>query len=246
MLFKQITWSSPTSGFNRLSVCIPETTKVKAVATAAAALLDAHARYSAMRREFEAVQGDPERLAAEAKVAAAQAGVSGKPVEPKKLRKKIRDAEENVAELELELEAIEAVLAAARATYAEVCHHHAPALAAEARAEADAGVLSLATASDIARRAEVSLTGALGALGGLAKVLDDGAEFAPFEPLARNTEFGQGGAVAPYIGIGVENLGTAVGYATQILDALTDADKARERQAKIDTEAAPDLDDDDE
>lgn len=247
MQTKQLTWSD-ASGYTRIDIIDPESTKVAAIAEAGRKIIEAHAAFGVINRERTAAQGDPARLEAEAKAAARRAGIEGTAVEPKKLRKKIRDAEEHLAEVDLEWEAASGKLRALRPAYLAAIQHHASALAAEAKADAEAGILSLATASRMARKADASMSGALAILGGLEAVLDRGDTFAPKAPKASRHEFGTAGVPGVHIGVGVENLGTAIGLASTILDDMKAAEKQRKLLARIDaeTEAAPDLDDEDD
>lgn len=238
---------------HKVQVIDPESTTVKAVAAAARALVEAAADHRTVSREYLAAKDDPTRLAHEATVAAREAGRDGKAVEPKKLRKKVREAEENVAELRLMHEAAASKLLAARRAYLDTVEHHAPALAAEARAEAEAGILSLATASSMARKAGAQTSGALAILAALAAVQDDAALFEPKAPRAKSARFG-GGVPAPHVSNAVEGLTAAIGFATEILEEMADADKKRARQDDADAnleeldaaDLAPDGDDDDD
>lgn len=247
MITKELTWSN-TGGYQRVHIIDPDTTKVKAIADAGRKIVEALAAFKVIDREYKAAQGDPERLAAEAKAAARKAGADGKPVEPKKLRKAIRDAEEHLAEVELEWEAAGAKLSKRREAYNAAVQHHAPALAAECKTDAEAGILSLASASQIARKADASMSGALAILGGLEAVQDHGAEFIPKAPKASRREFGTAGVPGVHVSIAVSELTTAIGLASTIADDMKAAEKQRKLLAKLDaeTEAAPDLDDDDE
>lgn len=223
----------------------PDTTKVKAVAKAGRGFIEAHAIYRDLERELSAAQGDPKRLAYEAKLAAREAGSKGEAVDSKKLRKKVREAEERLAELELEFEAAFSKFTVQRREYLDILEHHAPALAAEAQADAEASILSLATASSMARRASAEMSGALSILGGLGSVQDESADFVPKAPKARKREVGVGTAPVPYVGTAVDSITTAIGLATEILDDMKKAEKERRSHDAAEAEsdaltAAPD------
>lgn len=245
----KISWSD-VNGYRSAHVIDPATTSVKAVAAAGQALIDAHAEFKEIDRERKASQGDPARLAQEAKVAAREAGKVGSKVDPKKLRKKVREAEERIAEIELDWETAAANLRGRHLDYLAAMEHHAPALSAEATAIADAAVLSLASASDIARKAEQRLTGSLSVMAALSAVVN-GGDFVPSAPKARregSDDFFMGGAPAPFIGEAREKLTTAIGFASRILDDLKADAKAEEKRRKLEAEveAAPDLEDEDD
>ncbi|WP_292775189.1 hypothetical protein [Microbacterium sp. UBA6741] len=245
----ELSWSD-TNGSSRTHVIDPATTKVKAISAAGKALIEAHAEYKAIDRERTASAGDPARLEHEAKVAAREAGKAGQKVDPKKLRKKIREAEERLGEIELDWEAAAANLRGRRHDYLASVEHHAPALAAEATAIAEAAILSLASASEIARKGEANVTGSLSILAALAETVN-GGDFIPKAPRARrqgSDEFMMGSAPAPYVGEARDKLTSAIGFATRILDDLKAAAKDEEKRRKLEAEieAAPDLDDDDE
>lgn len=246
---KEYSWSD-INGFRKAHFIVPESTKVTAVAKAGRALIEAHAEYREIDRERTAAQGDPARLEQEAKVAAREAGKAGKKVDPKKMRKRVAEAEARLAEIELEWEAASANLRARHHDYLAVIEHHAPALAAEATTEAEAAIMSLASASDIARKADARLTGSLSILVALRAVVD-GGDFIPKPPKARkqsSDEFLMGSTPGPFIGEAREKLTTAIGFGSRILDDLKAAAKEEEKRRELEAEieAAPDLDDEDE
>lgn len=249
MIANELTWSDG-NGHNRVHVIDPATTEVKAIAAASQDLIDAHAEFKAISRERSAAQDDPRRLAHEAKLAAKEAGRTGKAVDPKKLRKKVREAEERLEELDLEWEAANAKLRRSRTTYLAAVEHSAPALAAEAKGAADAGILALASASQTAKRAEAQVTNSLAILAALSET-KAGGDFTVKPQRARREiadDFGEGGAPGAYVGVARANLSKAIGYASRILDDLkaAEAEEAKREQLDAEVEASPDLDDDDD
>lgn len=245
----ELTWSD-VGGFTRAHVIDPKTTSVKAVAAAGEGVLEAHAAFQVISRERSAAQGDPERLAAEASAAARDAGREGKSIDAKKLRKKVREAEERLGELDLDWEAASENLRARAQAYLETVTHHAPALSAEAMTIADAAIMALASATEIARKSQANMTGSLSILAALAATVEVGA-FIPTTPVAKkdtSDEFLANGAPAPYIEIARENLGFAIGFASRIMDDLKARVSAEEKRRKLEAEveAAPDLGEEDD
>jgi hypothetical protein len=232
----QVTWNHE-SGRRTVHVIKPETTKVKAIADAGRKLIEAHADYNVVERERTAAQGDPKRLAHQAKLAAQDAGRKGEKADVKELRAKVRDAEERLAEIELEYEVAGSRLNTEGRAYLAAIEHHAPALAAEAQSAAEAGILSLATASSMARRADAQMSGALAVLAALGAVQDDSADFVPKAPRARTRGFGEGGVPGPYVTTAVTSITTAIGFATEILDDMRKAEKERTLLAKVEAES---------
>lgn len=237
MRIHQIAWADP-NGYSRwrVSVIDPTSTRVPAVKKAATALIDAHAEHRALEKEVIATQDEPQRLSAAATDAARRAGADGTKLDPKALRKAVRDAEDAVADLRLELEAAAARLATKRTEYEVSVADFAAPLAAEARSAADEGILGLTTAQAMATRANDSLDGALAVLGGLSSLAERGV-FEPMVPQASRHEFGQAGVPSIYAGIGADNLGAAIGLATTILDDLAAKQKAAAKAAKLQQEA---------
>lgn len=249
MITKELSWSD-INGHYRTHVIVPESTTVVAIAEAGQKLIDAHASFKDVARERSAAAGDPDRLEHEARIAAREAGRAGKAIDPKKLRKKIREAEEHLAEIELEWETGAANLRGRRHDYLAAVELHAPALSAEATSDADAAIMALASASDIARKADARLTGSLSILAALGDVTG-GGDFIPKAPRARrqsSDEFLMGSSPSPYIGEAREKLTTAIGFGSRILDDLKSASKEEEKRRKLEAEieAAPDLDDEED
>ncbi len=241
---KDLTYTDHGGGHNRIHVIVGS--KVKAIAAAADDLMTAHAEFVTINRERTASQGDPARLAEDARLAAVEAGrTGGDAAAAKKLRKKAREAEERLGDLDLEWEVAIANLQAKRWAYGAAVEHHAPALAAEAKAEVDAGIMALASAQQIVRKGEAELSGALAIMAALGRVRD-GLEFVPTPPKAKSG--GMGGIPGIYATESVEQIAQAIRYASEIRDDLEAEEKAAEKAAKLEAEAdnAPDLDDEDD
>lgn len=233
---KDLTYSDHGGGHQRVHVIV--NTKVKAIAKAGQELLDAHAEFVAINRERTAAQGDPLRYAEDARLAATEAGAQGgDATKAKALSKKAREAEERLGDLDLEWDVAIANLQAKRFAYSAAVEHHAPALAAEAKGEVDAGIMALASAQQIARKGEAGLSGALAIMAALGHV-SAGGEFVPRAPKARSG--GMGGVPGVYALEGVGHLSTAIAYATEIRDDLEAEEKAAAKRVK--EEAAGDDD----
>lgn len=238
---KDLTYTSHGGMHNRVHVIV--NTKVKAIAAAGEDLFDAHAEFVTINRERSAAQGDPVRYAEDARLAAAEAGQKGgDATNAKKLRKKARAAEERLGDLDLEWEVAIANLQAKRWAYSAAVEHHAPALAAEAKAEVDAGIMALASAQQIARKGEAELSGALAIMAALGHVRE-GGEFAPKAPTAKSG--GMGGIPGVYAVESIGQLAQAITYASEIRDDLEAEEEAAAKAAKLEAEAdnAPDIDD---
>jgi hypothetical protein len=244
---KQLSWSDRNGHWQ---VHALTESGVKAVDKATETLVVAHAAYNTAKREHQGAQVAVANLADQARAAALEAGRIGDKPDKKALKKKRAAAIDRAEDAELDWLTAESRLAAVREEYLGVLAHHAPALAAVSRDTADAGVLELASALGIARKAETKVTQALSVLAALPQVVG-GDDFRPVPPKPRKTtadEFGDAGSPSVHAQQAVESLTKAIGWAQRILDDLAADEKARAAQAKLDaeTEAAPDLDDDDE
>lgn len=235
MKIHEIRWNDGYS-FNRLHVIDEASTEVAAVKKAGAKALEAHGALKAIERERNAAHAAVEASDNDNRAAARRAAESDKPVKPKELRKRAAAMREEAAELDLEWEGAVAKMQSRRLKYLEVIEHYTPALRAEAKAQLDAAIRSVASASQIALRAESVMTGALGILGALAS-----GDFEPRPLVAQRREFGEGGAPTVYISAARENLGKAVSYAAQILEDVEDAEKV-EKLVEI-ADESPDIDD---
>lgn len=242
MNIKDLTYTDQGGGLHRVHVITNST--VKAVAAAGDELLEAHVAFATINRERTAAQGDPARLAEDARLAAVEAGRSGGDAgAAKKLRKKAREAEERLGDLDLEWEVAFANLQAKRWAYTAAIEHHAPALAAEAKDAVDAGIMALASAQQIVRKGEGQLSGGLAIMAAVGSVRE-GGEFIPRAPKARSG--GMGGVPGIYATESIGNLSTAIAYATEIRDDLEAAEKDAAKAAKLEAEADAAADDDED
>lgn len=244
---KNLSWSD-RNGFHQSHVVLD--TGVKALDKAGASFVEEHAAYKAAQREHEAAQAAVATLADERRAAAAAAGMVGEKVDKKAFKKKRAAAEERAEDAETDWITAESRIRVVSFDYLEVLAHHAPALAAQARAVADAGILELASALGIARRAEAKVTTALGILGALPTVLG-GDGFAPRPPKVRKTtadDFNDAGSPTVHAQQAVDELTKAIGFSQRILDDLATEEKDREKAAKLaaEADASEDLDEDED
>lgn len=244
---KQLAWTD-RNGFHQSHVVL--NTGVKALDKAGAAFVEEHAEYKAAQREHEAAQAALASLADERRAAAAAAGLAGEKIDKKAFKKKRAAAEERAEDAETDWITSESRIRVVSLDYLSVLAHHAPALAAQARNVADAGVLELASALGIARRAEAKVTTALGILGALPTVLG-GDGFKPWGARIKKTpadEFLEAGNPGIHAAQAADELTKSIGYAKRILDELAIEEKERAKAAKLeaDADAADDIDDEDD
>lgn len=240
MKITEIRWNDGYS-FNRLHVIDVDSTEVAAVKKEGKKTLEAHKALKTIERERQAAHVAVDKADEINRAAARQAALEGLAVKPKELRKRAAADRERAAELDLEWEGAVAKMASRRFKYLEVIEHHTPALRAEAKTALDSAILSVASSSQIALRAEGAMLGALEALGALAS-----GDFTPRALVANSREMGEGGAPTVYLSVARENLGKAVGYAAQILDDVKKAEKVAKFEAEADDiDDEPDEDDDD-
>lgn len=223
-------------GFQTVYVVDPASTDVVAVKKAGAKVLEAHKKLREVERAQSAAHADVKAADEINRNAARKAALAGLAVKPKELRKRAAADRERAAELDLEWEGALAAMQARRLKYLEVIEHHTPALRAEAKQALDSAILSVASASQIALRAEAAMSGALSLLGGLAS-----GDFTPRQLVAQRREHGEGGAPTVYISGARGDLAKAVGYASQILQDVKDAEKV-EKLIEI-ADESPDIDD---
>lgn len=235
MKIHQLSWSDGY-GFQRLYVIDPASTDVAAIQKEGKKAIDAHKALKTVERERQAAHLAVEKADEINRAAARKAAEAGLAVKAKDLRKRTAADREKAAELDLEWEGAVAAMQKRRFKYLEVVEHHTPALRAEAKAALDSSILSVASASQIALRAEGAMLGALQVLGALAS-----GDFTPRALVAQRREMGEGGAPSVYIGTARENLGKAVSYAAQILEDVTDAERV-EKLVDI-ADESPDIDD---
>ncbi len=231
----EIRWNDGYS-FNRLHVIDPDSTDVAPVKKESKKVRETFASLKAIERERQAAHVAVDKADEINRAAARQAAIEGLAVKPKELRKRAAADRERAAELDLEWEGAIAKMQTRRLKYLEVIEHHTPALRAEAKAALDSAILSVASASQIALRAEAAMLGALEVLGALAS-----GDFTPRALVAKSREVGEGGAPTVYLSVARENLGKAVGYAAQILQDVKDAEKV-EKLVEI-ADESPDIDD---
>lgn len=223
-------------GFNRLHVVDPESTDVAPVKKESKRTLETHKALKEVERERQAAHVAVDKADEINRAAARQAAIEGLAVKPKELRKRAAADRERAAELDLEWEGAVAKMQTRRFKYLEVIEHHTPALRAEAKAALDSAILSVASSSQIALRAEGAMLGALEILGALAS-----GDFTPRALVAKSREVGEGGAPTVYLSVARENLGKAVGYASEILQDVKGAEKV-EKLVEI-ADESPDIDD---
>lgn len=234
MKITEIRWNDGYSTV-RLPVIDVDSTEVAAVKKEGKKTLEAHKALKTIERERQAAHVAVDKADEINRAAARQAAIEGLAVKPKELRKRAAADREHAAELDLEWEGAVAKMASRRLKYLEVVEHHTPALRAEAKAALDSAILSVASASQIALRAEGAMLGALEVLGALAS-----GDFEPRPLVAQRREVGEGGAPTVYISVARDALGKAVGYAAQILQDVKDAEKVAKFEAEADE--APDID----
>lgn len=146
------------------NVDIPDT-EIKAITTEAARFTETIARHNEQSAQLAATRAALREATAKNKEAVRIAARGGKPIESKKLVKRARDLEDTAAELELELEAADAIANSQHAALVGVLLHNAPALKAEALAGLDADMLRLATEHAKVRQLRTGVAERLGVLG---------------------------------------------------------------------------------
>lgn len=231
----EIRWNDGYSTV-RLHVIDEASTEVAAVKKEGKKVRETFASLKSIERERQAAHLAVDKADEINRAAARQAALEGLAVKPKELRKRAAADRERAAELDLEWEGVLAKMQSRRGKYLEVVEHHTPALRAEAKAALDSAILSVASASQIALRAESAMLGALEVLGALAS-----GDFTPRALVANSREIGEGGAPTVYLSVARESLGKAVGYASQILQDVKDAEKV-EKLVDI-ADESPDIDD---
>ncbi|GAA1913567.1 hypothetical protein GCM10009775_02800 [Microbacterium aoyamense] len=238
----EIRWNDGREGYslNRLHVIDPASTDVAAVKKIAEKVTEAHVAFKKVERERQAAHVALERADEDARIAARNAAREGKPVKPKEIKKLRAAAREAVEDLDLAWEGALGGLESRRDEYIECVAHNTPALRAEGLTALDSAILSVASASQIALRAEATMTGALGLLGMLSS-----GDFTPAPMKAARREMGEAGAPAVHVDLARTELAKAVGYAAQILEQVKEAVKEAEKAARMQAEAdeSDDLDD---
>lgn len=204
---------------------------------------------AALRKEFRASEGDPERLRQEARAQARAAGAKGgKP--DKKYRKKIAAAREALEDLQLDAEAKTAEVNALAEEHRQSIEEHATDLFERAKLGAQAAIHEVTSASAIATRGGSAVTANLTIMASLGDLIEVGS-FVPRAPRLRRQggdDFFQGSSPEPYVGEAAASLGKAISFSNRIMDDLLAEAQRRNRLAKIDAEVedSPDLDDDED
>lgn len=222
---------------------VAEGTKVGPVADAGRAFVADFAEFKKRQKEFREAEAEPARLRAEA-TEAARTGASA--AEAKKILKRARAAQDALEEREIDDMVAEAKVGASRLGYFATVEEHEAELQAEAKAAAEAAVLTLSAAAKMTRDGSAALAAALATMNGLRGVRG-GDEFVPKSPRAKkegSDKFALNGIPEVHAGIGVDNIGTAIDMAQRILRDFAAEAKARAIVEGLEAEAdeAPDLD----
>ncbi|WP_454114844.1 hypothetical protein [Microbacterium lacticum] len=226
------------------STHVAEDTKVGPVAEARRAFVADFAEFKKRQKEFHEAEAEPARLKAEAKEAA-RTGASA--AEAKKILKKARAAQEGLEDLEIDYAVAEAKVAASRNAYFAAVEDHEAELQAEAKAAAEAAVLTLSTGAKMTRDGSAALAAALATMNGL-RAVRNGDVFVPKAPRAKkegSDKFALNGIPEVHAQVGLESIGTAIDMAQRILRDFAAEAKARALVEGLEAEAdeAPDIDD---
>lgn len=229
-------------------------TKCASVVEAGRAFVADLAEFNKRQKEFRQAEAEPARLKAQASEAA-KTGTSA--AEAKKILKKARAAQEGLEDLEIDYDVAGAKLAASRSAYLATVEEHVAELEGEARASAEAALLTLTTGAKMTRDGSATLADALATMNGLRGVRD-GDEFTPKAPKAKKTTgdgFALNGVPEVHVSVGLEAIGTGIDFGQRILREFAAEAKARALveglEAEADDPAAdiddePDEDDDDD
>lgn len=223
-------------------------TKCVPVKEASRAFVADRAEFKAVQTRLRDAEVEPARLKAQAAEAAGEGGRRGADAsEAKAILKAARKAQEGLEDLELDYIAIEGKVAASRDAYFDALEAHADELLAEARAEADAALLTLAAGAKMTRDGSASLSAALATMNGLRGVRD-GDEFIPRPARAKregSDDFLLDGAPEVHASVGLDSISTAIDMAGRILRDFAAEAKARALLDGLEAEAddAPDIDD---
>lgn len=222
---------------------VAEGTKVGPVAEAGRAFVADFAEFKKRQEEFREAEAEPARLRAEA-TEAARTGASA--ADAKKILKKARAAQDALEELEIDYAVAEAKVGASRLAYFATVEQHEAELQAEAKAAAEAAVLTLSAAAKMTRDGSAALAAALATMNGLRGVRG-GDEFVPKSPRAKkegSDEFALNGVPEVHAEVGRKSIGTAIDMAQRILRDFAAEAKARAIVEGLEAEAdeAPDVD----
>lgn len=220
-----------------------EGTKCAPVAEARRAFVADLAEFEKHKQEYREAEAEPARLRAEA-TEAARTGASA--ADAKKILKKARAAQDALEERGIDYTVSETKVGASRRVYFDKVEEHEPELRAEAKAAAEAAVLTLSAAAKMTLDGSAALGAALATLNGLRGVRG-GDEFVPKPPRAKkegSDEFALNGVPEVHAGVGVDKIGTAIDMAQRILRDFAAEEKARALYEELEAEAdaAPDLD----
>ncbi|WP_454119260.1 hypothetical protein [Microbacterium lacticum] len=220
-----------------------EGTKCAPVDEAGRAFVADLAEFKKHQKEFREAEAEPARLRAEA-TEAARTGASA--ADAKKILKRARAAQDALEERGIDYTVAETKTAASRLDYFATVEEHEAELQAEAKAAAEAAVLTLSAAAKMTRDGSAALGAALATMNGLRGVRG-GDEFVPKPPRAKregSDEFALNGVPEVHAGVGVNNIGTAIDMAQRILRDFAAEAKARAIVEELEAEAdeAPDLD----
>lgn len=225
------------------STHVDEDTKVAPVAEARRAFVADFAEFKKRQKEFREAEAEPARLKAEA-TEAARTGASA--ADAKKILKKARAAQEGLEDLEIDYAVAEAKVAASRNAYFAAVEDHEAELQAEAKAAAEAAVLTLSTGAKMTRDGSAALAAALATMNGL-RAVRNGDVFVPKAPRAKkegSDKFALNGIPEVHAQVGLESIGTAIDMAQRILRDFAAEAKARALVEGLEAEAdeAPDVD----
>lgn len=239
----QITEYRYSDRYGMKATHVAEDTKVGPVAEAGRAFVADLAEFKKHQKEFREAEAEPARLRAEA-TDAARTGASA--ADAKKILKKARAAQDALEELEIDYTVAEAKVAASRLAYFATVEEHEAELQSEAKAAAEAAVLTLSAAAKMTRDGSATLAAALATMNGL-RGIREGDEFVPKPPRAKregSDELALNGVPEVHAGIGLESIGTAIDMAQRILRDFAAEAKARAIVEGLEAEAdeAPDLD----
>lgn len=235
---------STINGSRREYIVDPDSTEVTAVAEAGRGVLALYPDFKALGRSRGAALAAAKNAKNVSKEEARAAGARGDKYDAKAAKARRKKLEEVAEDIDLEWEAAAARLDRVMGEYREIVEHYAPALRAEALANVDAAILTLATASRMAQQAESVLAHNLGILGGIGEVAAGGS----LTPRAVKAGGKLGGYPVPWISEGRGKLGQAIALAAQVLDEQREVAKSAELLRKLEQEAddAEDLDEDDD
>lgn len=218
---------SREGGSLMLTLPDPSRIPVAAVREAVERFAKRAAQHRDARAALNAADGAVDRARAEIDAEAADAAEDGGAVPAKKLVKKLRAAEDALAEARIEFDARDTALRKAHGRVVEAIRHHAPAWRAEALGRADATVLRMTSARETLRKAGVDLDETLSTLGLLDRLTDGVAlpgmgarriDSVPALVAIDNSDM--------HVGVALEAIGSAVGSVMETLDVQRGAERS--------------------